>query len=326
MSLRKLFIAVLALWILLAPLAAGAQQPAKVPRVGYLSGNPGRLTDVFQQRLGELGYVEGRNVIIEYRWVGVQFERLPELAAELVRLKVDVLVAVGPPAVWAAKNATSTIPIVMVAVDDPVKSGLVPSLARPGGNITGLTWETDVEAISGKTLRLLKEVVPKSARVAILWNLDNQAHPPYVKMFQKVGPQLGMTLHALGVRKPEEFGGAFRQMIKERADALFVFADPLTVPRRKQLIELPGRYRLPTMYGLKIFVADGGLMSYGPSAEEMWRRAGDYVAKILKGAKPADLPVEQPTRFELVINLKTAKALGLTIPQSILLRADQVIR
>ena len=325
---RVWVIAALAACILGTPLAADAQQPGKVQRIGVLLPHrPGPLEDHFRQRLKELGHLEGQTIVIEYRWsaAGEQVERLRGMAAELVGLKLDALVAISPQSARAAKSATSTIPIVMVAVDDPVGAGLVASLARPGGNATGLAWDVSPELLSGKTLQLLKQALPRSTRVAILWNLDNPSHPRYLKEFQRVAPTLVVTLQPLGVRRPEEFDSTFRQMVKERVDAVIVFGDPLTGPHAKRLAELAAGNRLPSMCGFRGFTVAGCLMSYGPSTVAMWRRAADYVDKILRGARPADLPVEQPTTLELIVNLKTAKILGLRLPQLFLARADEVI-
>lgn len=324
----KMLAAVLVLATLAAPIAAHAQPRGKVQRIGVLLPHrPGPLEDHFRQRLRELDHLEGQTIIIEYRWsaAGQQVERLQGMAAELVGLKVDVLVAISPQSARAAKNATSAIPIVMVAVDDPVGAGLVASLARPGGNATGLAWDVSPELLSGKTLQLLEQALPKSRRVAILWNLDNPSHPRYLKEYQSAAPTPGVTPQPLGVRRPEEFDGGFKQMVKERVDAVIVFGDPLTGPHAKRLAELAADNGLPSMCGFRAFTVAGCLMSYGPSTVSMWRRAADYVDKILKGARPADLPVEQPRTLELIVNLRTAKALGLRLPQSFLARADEVI-
>jgi len=268
-----------------------------------------------------LGYVEGQDIIIETRFAGERPERLPGLAAELVRLKVDVIVPMDPPAVWAAKKATGTIPIVMPNGVDPVGAGQVASLARPGGNITGLAMLT--RELAGKRLELLKEVVPGVSRVAVLWN---PAEPEEVIEWQEAqhaARTLGLQLHSLEVRGADDVDGALSAISKRRVDALYV---AVFHRWRKPVIEFAARNRLPAMGGLRHIVDEGALISYGPNYDDLFRRAATYVDKILKGAKPADLPVEQPTRFELVINLKTAKALGLTIPQSVLIRADEVIQ
>ncbi len=320
---------------LAAPLAAKAQQPAKVPRIGFLATSPTNPNyEAFRQGLHEFGYVEGRNIAIERRYSEGKVERLPDLAAELVRHKVDVIVvdACGAP-LNAASQATSTIPIVVAACnDDLVATGLISSLARPGGNITGLSELTP--ELGAKRLELLKEAVPKVRRVAVLWN------PTYSERFsasfrfwssdwteiRAAAQVLGITLQSVEVRGPDDFDTAFSAMSRERADSLIAFSDPLIVFHGRRVTDLAAKSRLPAVYASREVVDAGGLMSYGPSSTDMFRRAAVYVGKILKGAKPADLPMEQPTKFELVINLKTAKALGLTIPQSLLRRVDEVIR
>jgi putative ABC transport system substrate-binding protein len=324
-----------ALGLLAAPVVAEAQQPAKVPRIGFLgtsSTNP--HYEALRQGLHEFGYVEGQNVAIERRYSEGRAERLPDLATTLVRLKVDVIVvdACGAP-LNAASQATSTIPIVVAACnDDLVATGLISSLARPGGNITGLSELTP--ELGAKRLELLKEAVPRVKRVAVLWN------PTYSERFstnfrfwssdwtemRAAAQVLGMTLQSVEIRGADDFDTAFSAMRRERADALIAFSDPLVVFHGRRIADLAAKSRLPAMYPSREVVDAGGLMSYGPSISDMFRRAAVYVDKILKGAKPADLPMEQPTKFELAINLKTAKALGLSIPQSLLIRADQVIR
>ena len=321
---------ILALAILLVPLAAEARQPGKVHRIGFLGTASAsdfayaRLIESFRQGLRDLGYEEGKNIVIEYRWAEGRAERLPDLAAELVRLKVDVIVSHGTPGPLAAKHATSTIPIVMTSAGDPVGSGLVASLARPGGNVTGLNLLAP--ELGGKRLQLLKEVVPGVSRVAVLWNAANP-YPVLVWRETEVSaPTLGVQLQSLEVRGPYDFESAFGAAIRGRAGALLTVEDPLTVIHRTQIVDFAAKSRLPAMYGIREFVDVGGLMSYGANIADLYRRAATYVDKILKGAKPSDLPVEQPTKFEFVINLKTAKALGLTMPQSLLIRADQVIQ
>ena len=322
---RRRFLTTLCGGLLAAPLAAGAQQAGKVWRIGYLSSSSATANpEAFRQGLRELGWIEGQNIAIDYRFAEDRFDRLPELAAELVRLKVDVIVA-GPtqPAV-AAKNATRTIPIVMASAADPVELRLIASLARPGGNVTGLSFSVNSE-LFGKGLELLKEAVPKLRRVAVL---SNPANPAQVRAIDKVkvaARSLAMPLQLLEARGPNEFDGAFAAMAKQRAEALLVVAEGLFLRHRARLADLEAKYRLPSMHGLKENVEAGGLMSYGPSIVATFRRAAVFVDKILRGTKPADLPVEQPTKFELVINLKTAKVLGLTIPPSLLQRAHQVI-
>jgi len=314
--------------LLAAPLAAEAQQAGKVHRIGYLTGGLStdrpHLIEAFRQGLRELGWVEGQNIIIEYRYAEGRFDRLPDLAAELVRLKVDIIVAVATPASAAAKNATGTIPIVGISLGDPVGTGLIASLARPGGNVTGVSYSVGVETI-GKGLELLNEIVPNVRQVAILSNPGNPLHAPAVRDVKVAARSLGVQLQLLEARGPTEFDGAFAAMAKERVGGLFVVADTMFNLHRARLVELAAKSRLPAAYGTRDAVEAGGLMSYGPSLPDLFRRGATYVDKILRGAKPADLPVEQPTKFELVINLKTAKALGLTIPPSLLARADEVI-
>ena len=313
---------------LLAPLAAEAQPAGKVPRIGFLGtrspSDTAPYLDAFRQGLRERGWVEGQNIVIEYRWAEGRFDRLPDLAAELVRLKVDIIVAVATPAAAAAKNATATIPIVGISLGDPVGLGLIASLARPGGNVTGVSYSVGLE-IFGKQLELLKETVPKVRRVAILSNPANPAHALVIREVKDAARSLGVQLQLLEARGPSELDGAFAAMAKERGGALLVVTDTLFLLHRTRLTDLAARSRLPAAYGVREYVQAGGLMSYGPSLPDLFRHAATLVDKILKGAKPADLPVEQPTKFELVINRKTAKTLGLTIPPLLLLRADQVI-
>jgi len=318
---------VLSASLILAPLAAGGQQAGRVPRIGYLgTRTPSDFgLDAFRQGLREQGWVEGQNIVIEYRFAEGRLDRLPDLAAELVRLKVDIIVAHSTPGATAAKNATNTIPIVMTVVGDPVGLGLIASLARPGGNATGLSFSVVGLEIIGKQLELLKETVPKIRRMAILSNAANPIQPLAIRDVNVAARSLGVQLQLLEVRGPNEFDSAFAAMAKERVGALLVVADSMFVFHRTQLADLAARSRLPAAYGWREHVEAGGLMSYGPSLRDLFQRAATYVDKIIKGAKPADLPVQQPTKFELVINLKTAKALGLTIPQSVQVRADQVI-
>jgi putative ABC transport system substrate-binding protein len=273
--------------------------------------------------LRELGYIERQNIAVEYRFAGGQVERLPELAAELVRLKPDVIVTPATPPSLSAKQATRTIPIVFAGIADPVGAGLIVDFARPGGNITGVA---SISAeLGGKRLELLKGVAPKAARVAVLYNPGDRANVLVLKQLQESAPALGLTLQLLEVRGPGEFNGAFVAMTRDHAPALFVAAGVLTFEHRKALVALAAKSRIPTMWGHRQFVDAGGLMSYAVNYYDQVRRAATYVDKILKGAKPGDLPVEQPTKFELVINIKAAKDIGLTIPQSLLGRADQVI-
>ncbi len=326
---RRTFLGILASGLLTPPLAAEAQSAGKVYRIGYLSSgsattsNP-HVTEAFRQGLHELGWVEGQNVVIEYRWAEGRLDRLPDLAAELVRLKVDVIVASPTPGALAAKNATGTVPIVAVSLTHPVELGLVASLARPGGNVTGVSYSVGAD-IFGKDLALLKEVVPRIGRVAVLSNPDSPARPLTIRNVKDAARSLGLQLQLLEARGPEGFDGAFAAMAKERVGALFVVQDPAFIPHRARLVELAAKSRLPSIFTQREDAEAGGLMSYGPSLSDLYRRAASFVDKILKGAKPGDLPVEQPTKFELVINRKTAKALGLTIPPSLLQRADQVI-
>jgi len=324
---RRTFLCGLTLGTLSAPLAAEAQQAGKVPRIGFLyygSPGPSPELDAFRQGLRELGCIEGQNIAIEVRFASGRVERLPELAAELVRLKLDVIVTPGTPASVAAKQATSTIPIVFAGVADAVGAGLVANFARPGGNITGLTGIS--AELGGKRLELLKEVAPKASRVAVLYNPADRSNVLVLKELQESAPALRLTLQPLAVRGPGEFEGAFVAMSRKRAHALFGAAGILTTEHRKAIVDLAAKRRIPAMWGERQFVEAGGLMSYAVNFSDQVRRAATYVDKILKGAKPGDLPVEQPTKFELVINLKTAKALGFTIPQSLLLRADEVIQ
>jgi len=327
--MRLIGLVILSAILALAPLAADAQQTGKVPRIGFLSltspSDRPFLLDAFRQRLRELGWVEGQNIVIDYRYAEDRVDRLPDLAAELVGLKVDLIIAsAGTQVATAAKNATETIPIVMIYVRDPVGTGLIASLARPGGNVTGDAGAAGM-AMFAKQLELLKETVPKIRRVAILSNPTNAYHQLAIREVNVAARSLGVQLQLLEARGPNEFDGAFAAMAKERVGALVVLSDAIFGSHQTRLADLAARSRLPAAYGVRESVEAGGLMSYGPSLLDSHRRAAAYVDKILKGAKPADLPVEQPTKFELVINLKTAKALGLTIPQSLLLRADQVI-
>jgi putative ABC transport system substrate-binding protein len=308
--------------------SASAQQSGRVPRIGYLiTSSPSAIAprmDAFQQGLRELGYVEGKNIVIERRHAEGKLDRLPELAAELVRLNVDVLVTSGPTATRPAKGATSTIPIVMTFDDDPVGSGFVASLARPGGNITGLS--TLAPEISGKQLELLKEIVPGLSRVAVFGTSTRQGTAQALEEMELAARAFAVKLQYLDIADPKEIETAFRAASKGRADALLVLQSPVFNSQRAQIADLAQKNRLPGAYPRREFVEDGGLMSYGASISDLDRRAATYVDKILKGAKPADLPVEQPTKFEFVINLKAAKQIGLTIPPNVLVRADKVIR
>jgi putative ABC transport system substrate-binding protein len=323
-------IAVLALSLLAAPLAAEAQQAAKVARIGYLStnlaANP-HMQEAFRQGLRDLGYVEGRNVVIEYRDSEGKLERLPALAAELVALKVDVIVAAASNHfALAAKQATRTIPIVFAAASDPVASGLVTSLARPGGNVTGAAVITS--ELVGKRLELLTQAVPGVSRVAVLWlpgALGERTEKEMLKDADVAARALGVRLQFVEVRGPADFDLAFSDMTRARAGALTVLPSNMFLREHSRLVDLAAKHRLPAVYTVKEYVDAGGLMSYGPNVADLFRRAATYVDRILKGAKPGDLPVEQPTKFELVINLKTARTLGLTIPPSVLSQADRII-
>jgi len=319
---------VLALGLFLAPLAAEGQQPAKIPLIGYVGNSTPslepKLLSAFRDGLRDFGYVEGQNIRVEYRWAEGRYERFPDLIAELVRLKVDLIVAAGTPATLAAKRATNAIPIVMAVIGDALEVGVVPSLARPGSNITGLS--TVVPELEGKRLELLKHALPKLSRLAVLANPANPFVAVVWRETQRAGEELRVKLQRVAVRQPEEFSNAFTAIANGRPDALVVVADRFMLTHRAQILAFATKNRLPGMFPYREFVEEGGLMAYGPSYPDMFRRSANFVDKILKGAKPADLPVEQPTKFELVINLKTAKALGLTIPQSLLLRADQVIQ
>jgi putative ABC transport system substrate-binding protein len=323
---RAVALITFALGVLTVPLVADAQQAAKVPRIGFLCAlsGPSSHTEGFLQGLRELGYVEGQNIAIEFRFTDGKSDPFPELAAELVRLKVDVLVVASTPAIRPTKDTTNRIPIVMAQSDDPVESGFVASLARPGGNVTGLT--TVSPQLSGKRLELLKEAVPKVTRVAVLWNVANPVAALQLRETQVAARTLGLKLQSLEVRAPKDLDRAFAAMRKERVGALVVLPDLMFFDHQKRLADLVAKSRLPAIYEEREFAEAGGLMAYGPSYPDMFRRAATYVDKILRGTKPADLPVEQPTKFELVINLKTAKALGLTISPSLLFRADQVMQ
>ena len=319
---RRAFLATLTGGLLAAPLAAEGQPAGKVSRIGVVVGGVD-YTDNLRQGLREQGWVEGQNVVVLKRvWEG-RTEQFPKIIADLIQLKVDIIVSSSTPAVRAAKESTRTIPIVMAGLTDPVGAGLISSLARPGGNITGLT--NIFTELSAKRLELLKEVAPRVSRVAILWNPTHPGQAIAWQQTQQAAQTLGLVLFSAEVRRPEDFSPAFTAILVERAEALLVLPDPLTSFHRHQTADFAVKQRLPSVYAASYWVQAGGLLSYGPSFPEIWRRAGVYVDKILKGARPADLPIEQPTKYELVINLKTAKALGLTIPQSLLLRADQVI-
>jgi len=305
---------------------AEAQQPKSAARVGLLAGGRGfgSAGDAFRQALREVGWMEGKNLIIQSQLAEVNLDKLPELATDLVQRKVAVIVADGDPAIRAAKQTTRTIPIVLIAVGDPVREGFVASLARPGGNITGLTSIS--EELSGKRLELLKEAFPKASRVAVILNPANASNLLEFREMEVTARTLGLKLQSLEVRGPSDFQGAFARAAKDRASALILVRDPLIDSEHFRILDFAVDKRLPSMHGEEQFVEAGGIMSYGPSRVDLFRRAATYVDKILKGTKPADLPVEQPTKFELVINLKTAKQIGVTIPPNVLARADKVIR
>jgi putative tryptophan/tyrosine transport system substrate-binding protein len=319
----------LMLAILVARLAA-AQPPAQIPRIGFLSpGSPPTAPDwrersPFLQRLHELGWVEGHTMAVEYRWAAGQGEQLPELAAELVRLPVDVLVAVGAAATMAAQQATRTTPIVMANVGNPVGAGLIASLARPGGNLTGTA--SSPPEIASKQLELLAEAVPQARRIVLIFGPTAPGMTAYAKENRRAGRAFGVTLHPIEVRHPRDVDTAFAQLRAEPADALYVIVDPFVAMHRGPIVDFAARHRVPALYTSRAFVEAGGLMSHGANLTHLYAQTATYVDKILKGAKPADLPVEQPMTFELVINLKTAEALGLTIPPTLLFQATEVIR
>jgi putative ABC transport system substrate-binding protein len=319
---------ILALGILPTPLLAEAQQRRTTPRLGVVApaGSPSSSSpeiDAFREALRDLGYIEGQNLIVEYRWTEGESDRCLPLIAELAQLNVDALVTGATPCALAAKKVTTSIPVVIGAMGDPVGKGIVTSLARPGGNITGLSL-TAGEGFSGKWLELLREAVPRLTRVAYLRDPTNPGTRSQVKWLQSASQRLGLRLQPIEMR-PTHLDRIFAAMTRDRVGGLVVSDDPLTLTHRTWIVALAAQHRLPAVYGLRGFIDAGGLMAYSASLNDLWRRAATYVDKILKGAKPADLPVEQPTKFELVINLKTAKALGLTIPQSLLSRADEVI-
>jgi putative ABC transport system substrate-binding protein len=321
--LSILFVVVL----LAVAVIAEAQSQGKVAKIGWLAVRPASAASViesFQREFGKLGYVEGKNIVFEYRYAEGKLDRLPALADELVRLKVDVLITPNTPGALAAKNATRTIPIVFLDVTDPVGAGLVDSLVRPGGNVTGFT--TIGSVLAGKRLELLKETIPKLSRVALLWNPQDPSSAQTWKESQLPARELGLQLHSIEVSSADRFESAFKEATKARSGALAWISSPLGLSTQNQTVELANKYRLPAIYDRRAVVENGGLMSYGPDRAESFRRAAVFVDKILKGTKPADIPVEQPTKFELVINLKTAKQIGLTIPPNMLARADKVIK
>jgi putative ABC transport system substrate-binding protein len=309
------------------PLAARAQQPAKIPRIGFLGNSTAtmeaNLIGPLRDGLRELGYEEGRNVIIEFRWADGKYDQFPALVAELLAAKVDVIITAGTPATLAIKKATSTVPLVFIAVGDPVGTGVVPNLGRPGGNITGLS--SIAPDLEGKRLELLREVVPKLSHVAFFLNPANAFHTASMRQARVAAQSLGIKLQPMEVNKSEQLDGAFASIVKEKPDALLILADRVFLHNRKRMMEFAIQQRLPSVNAYRELVEAGGLISYGPSYEDMHRRAAVYVDKILKGTKPADLPIEQPTKFTLLINLKTAKTLGLTVPPTLVARADELI-
>src|SRR5712692_9135302 len=309
---RREFIGTLAGGLLAAPFVTEAQQSKKIPRVGVLWPNPPATFEPFRQGLKDRGYAEGQNVTFEYRWAEGKLDQLPELAGELVRLKVDIILTLAPPATLAAKNATRTIPIVFVSIGDPLASGLVASLARPGGTLTGTTRM--LSEVSAKHLQLLKDAVPLLSQVAVLWNPLNSSHEPALKAVGATARSLSIELRPLEVRSPAQLDGVFSTVSRERVNGIIFLADPIFFIHLKRVTELVTAKHLPAISNFTEFPRLGGLMGYATSLPEEYRRAATHVDKILKGAKPADLPVEQPTKFELVINLKTARALGVTIP------------
>ncbi len=324
---RRAFITSLAVGALLASRSADAQQAGKVYRVGFLWDSPAVFPDAieaFRRGLRDLGWVEGQNIAIEYRWAEGKPERMREFAEELVRLKVDVIIAPSSIYTAASKRATSAIPIIFMVHADPIGTGHVASLARPGGNITGLSimmTETNV-----KGLELLKEAIAGLSRVAVVWDPATPSHGPGLKAVEVAGPALGLRIQPVAVRSATEFDSAFSAISRERANAVLVLSTPIFVAGAKRLAELAMTHKLPSMFGPRVHAEAGGLLSFGPDRADQFRRGAIYVDKILKGAKPADLPVQQSTGFELVINLKTARALGLTIPPSVLLRASEMIQ
>jgi putative tryptophan/tyrosine transport system substrate-binding protein len=322
---RRTFIGSVASAVLVAPLAARAQRAAKTPRVGYLTerAGPTQFEESFLKGLSDLGYVDGKNVIMEYRWAAGDAERLPALAADLVGVKVDIIVTSGAPAAKAAKNATTTIPIVMATSGDAVADGLVASFTRPGGNVTGLSLFT--RELSRKRLEIFKEAIPGLQRVGAVYNAKNPANPPQFRETAATGDTISVKVLPLDVHFPEGIDRAFAEAVRQNMQGVVIISDSATIAHRNQLGAAALKYRLPTIFSNKAYLQGGGLMSYGPDVVATFYRASYYVDKVLKGAKPGDLPVEQPTKFELVINLKTANALGLTIPPLLLQRADDVI-
>ena len=329
MRASRLVLAVtLTIGLLATPLAVEAQPKGRIPRIGVLGtgGGPGPGWQAFREALEDLGYLEEKTIHIVWRWAGADARRFPDLAADLVRQQVDLIVTGADPAPTAARDATRILPIVMVGAGDPVASGLVASLARPGGNITGLTWDVSPD-VAGKQLELLRDTKPGLSSVAVLWNRDAGAWvSPYLSVLRSTAGALGLALHPIEVRRPEEIAPAFAEMARRSVQAVYVMWDQVTFTHRTRVGELARAHRVLTIFDERGAVEAGGLMSHSPNVADLYRRAATYVDKILRGAKPADLPVEQPTKFELVINLKTANALGLTIPPTVLARADELIQ
>jgi putative ABC transport system substrate-binding protein len=323
---RRTFIAMVGGSILAAPLVVAAQQSAKVYRIGLLIGSTESFVApyvaIFRQALRALGYVEGGNIAIEYRYAEGNYDRLPLLAADLARLKVDIVVTEGTPPTRAAKQATTTIPIVMTVTGDPVVAGLVTNLARPGSNLTGASFF--FPEMAAKRLQLLKEVIPTLSRATVVWNPSNTVHGPVVKAVEEAAKALGVAIQHVKIQQPADVDDALLAMGRAR-DSLVVLEDAMINVCSKQIAQVAAKHRLPTIFGLTTFAEAGGLMAYGPNRPELWRRAATFVDKILRGAKPGDLPVEQPVRFDLAINVRTAERLGLTIPPAVLVRADQVV-
>jgi putative ABC transport system substrate-binding protein len=323
---RRTFIAMVGGSILAAPLVVAAQQSAKVYRIGLLIGSTESFVApyvaIFRQALRALGYVEGGNIAIEYRYAEGNYDRLPLLAADLARLKVDIVVTEGTPPTRAAKQVTTTIPIVMTVTGDPVVAGLVTNLARPGSNLTGASFF--FPEMAAKRLQLLKEVIPTLSRATVVWNPSNTVHGPVVKAVEEAAKALGVAIQHVKIQQPADVDDALLAMGRAR-DSLVVLEDAMINVCSKQIAQVAAKHRLPTIFGLTTFAEAGGLMAYGPNRPELWRRAATFVDKILRGAKPGDLPVEQPVRFDLAINVRTAERLGLTIPPAVLVRADQVV-
>lgn len=307
--------------------AASAQPVTKVARVGVLASsteeNFAPSVKVFREALAATGWVEGRNLTLDVRYPGEQYAHLPELAAELVKLKVDVIVSLGSPATQAAKRATTAIPIVMESLSDAVATGLVPNLARPGGNVTGVSGFAP--ELSGKRLELIREILPRAERIAVLANRANPATGPVVRATESTAKQMRLYLHVVDVRQPAELNGAFEAIVRARSDALILVADPLLFSQTRRIIELAARYHLPAVYETRLFPDAGGLLSYGPDPQDRFRQLAEYADRILRGARPGDMPVEQASKFELVVNDKTAKSLGLTLPPAVRLRVDHVV-